>query len=56
MDIADPTDVEKLVELAIDGKTIDILINNAGTSNRGAIEDMPMDIFRFVSKQVDMVM
>ncbi|CAJ0575673.1 unnamed protein product, partial [Mesorhabditis spiculigera] len=46
LDICEPTDLEKLVELSIDGKTIDVLINNAGLSNRGPITDTPIKVQR----------
>ncbi|RCN52442.1 oxidoreductase, short chain dehydrogenase/reductase family protein [Ancylostoma caninum] len=39
-------DVEALKSLAIDGKTIHVLINNAGLSMRGSIRDTPLNIYK----------
>ncbi|VDN27673.1 unnamed protein product [Cylicostephanus goldi] len=39
-------DVEALTKLAIDGKTIHVLINNAGLSMRGSIHDTPINIYK----------
>ncbi|KAK6034221.1 hypothetical protein COOONC_28274 [Cooperia oncophora] len=39
-------DVEALTNHAIDGKTIHVLINNAGLSMRGSIEDTPIKIYK----------
>lgn len=46
LDVCEPMDVELLKNLAIDGKTIHILINNAGLSMRGSILDTPIDIYK----------
>ncbi|EYB94000.1 hypothetical protein Y032_0177g627 [Ancylostoma ceylanicum] len=42
-------DVEALKSLAIDGKTIHVLINNAGLSMRGSIHDTPLNIYKYVA-------
>lgn len=46
LDVCEPMDVESLKEHAIDGKTIHVLINNAGLSMRGAIDDTPIKIYK----------
>ncbi|KAK6009102.1 hypothetical protein OSTOST_25998 [Ostertagia ostertagi] len=46
LDVCEPMDVESLKNHAIDGKTIHVLINNAGLSMRGAIEDTPIKIYK----------
>ncbi|KAK6053545.1 short chain dehydrogenase domain protein [Cooperia oncophora] len=46
LDVCEPMDVEALTNHAIDGKTIHVLINNAGLSMRGAIEDTPIKIYK----------
>jgi len=38
--------VDDLLQLAIDGKTIDVLVNNAGVSNRGSCVDTPLRVQR----------
>ncbi|CAI4229354.1 unnamed protein product [Auanema sp. JU1783] len=49
LDIADTTiDVTNLRKRAIDGQTIDILINNAGISMRGRIDETPISIHKQV--------
>ncbi|ETN81996.1 oxidoreductase, short chain dehydrogenase/reductase family protein [Necator americanus] len=46
LDVSEPMDVEALKNLAIDGKTIHVLINNAGLSMRGSINDTPISIYK----------
>ncbi|VDM57597.1 unnamed protein product [Angiostrongylus costaricensis] len=46
LDVCEPMDVELLKNHAIDGKTIHVLINNAGLSMRGSIVDTPIDIYK----------
>ncbi|CAJ0934496.1 unnamed protein product, partial [Mesorhabditis belari] len=48
LDICEPSDLEKLVDLSLDGKTIDVLVNNAGLSNRGPVSETPMSVHRQV--------
>ncbi|VDO35230.1 unnamed protein product [Haemonchus placei] len=46
LDVCEPMGVESLRNHAIDGKTIHVLINNAGLSMRGAIENTPIKIYK----------
>ncbi|WKY04921.1 hypothetical protein Q1695_005715 [Nippostrongylus brasiliensis] len=46
LDVCEPMDVESLKDYAIDGKTIDVLINNAGLSSRGSVEDTPIKVYK----------
>lgn len=40
--------IEDLKQLSIDGRTIDVLVNNAGISNRGSCRETPLSIQRRV--------
>ncbi|KHJ79016.1 oxidoreductase, short chain dehydrogenase/reductase family protein, partial [Oesophagostomum dentatum] len=46
LDVSEPEDVESLKNLAIDGKTIHLLVNNAGLSMRGSVHDTAINIYK----------
>ncbi|KJH47215.1 oxidoreductase, short chain dehydrogenase/reductase family protein [Dictyocaulus viviparus] len=48
LDICEPMNVESLKNLAIDGKTIHVLINNAGLSMRGSIQDTSINVYSYL--------
>lgn len=48
-DVSDAAQVETLVERVLaDFGQIDVLVNNAGVNRRGAIEDLPLEVFEEV--------
>ena len=47
MDVLDDHSVEKAIDLVLKKEDhIDVLVNNAGIGSWGAVEDLPMDLFK----------